>query len=421
MKIVQVQTQAEAAGAQRVSDMVGEGLRARGHQVRTVFMYRKTDVYDGDPHADFVLRRRPRGLLDQARAVAGLIAHVRRERPDAVISYQHYGNIFGTLAARLAGVERIVANQSGAPQRRGLMGLLSLVDRIMGTLGAYELNIVNSAWTEARFAGYPAAYRRRLRRIDHGVGAPSRAYDRAAARAAFGLPAEAPVAVSTGRQTRDKNQIALVAALCRLPELHVALAGVGPEQARLAAFAREHGVADRLHLVGELPPARVHEFLATGDVYVFTSLNETFGLAVAEAAIAGLPVVANGLDVLREVLSTAQGEPAAYFADTSDAAGIGAALEALLGQPALAVRLSAAGRRLAEKYSPAAMCAAYERLLTSSRPGSPSADGNDAVDDFQPAGAVDRVDHPIGKIAGVGDGPRLAEPHASRVELDDLA
>lgn len=366
MKIVQVQTQAEAAGAQRVSDMVGEGLRARGHEVRTVFMYRKTDAYDDDPNADFVLHGRPRGLADQVRAVAGLIAHVRRERPDAVISYQHYGNIFGTLAARFAGVATIVANQSGAPHRHGLMGLLSRIDRTMGTLGAYQLNVVNSAWTEAQFAAYPAAYRGRLRRIDHGVSRPDRAYDRNAARAAFGLPPEALVAVSTGRQTRDKNQIALVAALCRLPELHVALAGVGPEQARLAAFAGEHGVAGRLHLVGELPPGRVHEFLAAGDIYVFTSLNETFGLAVAEAAIAGLPVIASGLGVLREVLSTAEGEPAAYFAETSDAAGVSAALEALIGEPALAARLSAAGRRLAEKYSPAAMCAAYERLLTPS-------------------------------------------------------
>ena len=365
MKILQVQTQAEAAGAQRVSDMVGEGLRARGHDVRTVFMYRKTDVYDRDPHADFVLRRKPRGLPDQARAVAGLIAHVRRERPDAVISYQHYGNIFGTLAARLAKVNRIVANQSGAPHSRGLMGLLSRVDMAMGTLGAYQVNIVNSAWTEAQFAGYPAAYRRRLRRIDHGVGGPERSYDRQAARAAFGLPADALIAVSTGRQTRDKNQIALVAALCRLPRLHVALAGVGPEQERLVAFAREHGVCGRLHLVGELPPARIHEFLSAGDVYVFASLSETFGLSVAEAAIAGLPVVSSGLGVLREVLSTGEGEPAACFAETNDADGIGAALEALLEEPALARRLSSAGRRLAEKYSPAAMCAAYERLLIS--------------------------------------------------------
>ena len=35
MKIIQVQTQAEAAGAQRISTMVGEGLRARGHEVHT--------------------------------------------------------------------------------------------------------------------------------------------------------------------------------------------------------------------------------------------------------------------------------------------------------------------------------------------------------------------------------------------------
>ncbi|TIT61229.1 MAG: glycosyltransferase family 1 protein, partial [Mesorhizobium sp.] len=54
MKIIQVQTQAEAAGAQRISDMVGEGLRVRGHDVRTVFMYRKTDAFDGDPYADFI-------------------------------------------------------------------------------------------------------------------------------------------------------------------------------------------------------------------------------------------------------------------------------------------------------------------------------------------------------------------------------
>ncbi|TIU85913.1 MAG: glycosyltransferase family 1 protein, partial [Mesorhizobium sp.] len=116
MKIVQVQTQAEAAGAQRISDMVGEGLRARGHEVRTVFMYRKTEAYDRDPNVDFVLTDRPRGLPGQIRATVGLARYLRAAGPDAVITYQHYGNIFGTIGARLAGVRHIVANQSGAPQ-----------------------------------------------------------------------------------------------------------------------------------------------------------------------------------------------------------------------------------------------------------------------------------------------------------------
>lgn len=254
MKIVQVQTQAEAAGAQRISDMVGEGLRARGHEVRTVFMYRKTEAYDRDPNVDFVLTDRPRGLPGQIRATVGLARYLRAAGPDAVITYQHYGNIFGTIGARLAGVRHIVANQSGAPQSMGVMGLLSQIDKLMGTVGLYQANVVNSGWTQAQFDRYPRSYRRRMRRIDHGVPAPGEEFDKAAARAAFGLPQDVWLAVSSGRLTRMKNQIALVGALDRLPDVHVALAGAGPEREALVAFAESRGVADRLHLVGEVPP-----------------------------------------------------------------------------------------------------------------------------------------------------------------------
>lgn len=366
MKIIQVQTQAEAAGAQRVSDMVGEGLRARGHDVRTVFMYRKTDIYDHDPFADFVLMHRPRGLLDQIRASIGLAAYLRRARPDAVISYQHYGNIFGTIGARLAGARVVIANQSGPPHKSGILGLLTRVDRLMGTLGLYQLNVVNSAWTEAQFERFPAAYRRRLRRIDHGVAAAGKTFDKHAARAAFGLPQGAWIAISTGRQTKLKNHIAIVGAMCNLPELHVALAGAGPEHETLIAFAKKKGLADRLHLVGEVPPARIFEFLATGDAYAFPSLLETFGLAAVEAAISSLPVVANGLPVLREVLTNADGEPAAIFTSAADAKAMAQGLAQIMNDPELAARLAAAGRHLSAKYSPDAMSAGYEKLLVAS-------------------------------------------------------
>jgi glycosyltransferase involved in cell wall biosynthesis len=233
----------------------------------------------------------------------------------------------------------------------------------MGSLGLYHVNVVNSAWTEAQFAGYPAAYRRRIRRIDHGVAGPQRVYEKKAARESFGLPQDAWLAVSTGRLSAQKNHVALVGALPRLGGLNVAIAGAGPEHDRLLAFAKDQGVADRLHFVGEIAPARVFEFLAAGDVFAFPSTNETFGLAVAEAAIAGLPVVANGLPVLREVLSTSAGEPAALFVDGGDAAGFAKALADIVDNPALAQKLAASGRQLAERYSPAAMCFAYEELL----------------------------------------------------------
>ncbi len=364
MKIVQVQTQAEAAGAQRVSDIVGEGLRRRGHQVRTVFMYRKTDAYDTDPTADFALRDRPRGIFDQLRAVIALIVYMRRERPDAVLAYQHFGSVFGTIAGRLAGVTRIIANQSGVPLKGGARGFATALDRLMGTLGFYRYSIVNSAWTAAQFAGYPAAYRRRLRRIDHGVAAPSGTHDRRAARAAFGLPLEIPLVVSTGRLNNLKNHVTLVQALRELPpDVHLAIAGQGPEKAALLAAAEELQLRQRLHLVGEVPPARILEFLAAGDVYAFASREETFGLAAAEAAIAGLPIVSSDLAVLQEVL-TADTGPAALFVPPMDARGFASAIASLLADGALAERLRTAGRSLQVRYAPERMCDQYEALLT---------------------------------------------------------
>ncbi len=364
MKIVQVQTQAEAGGAQRISDMLGEGLRARGHEVRTVFMYRKTEVYDRDPYADFILTKPPRGLPGQMRAAIGLAGYLREARPDAVITFQHYGNIFGTIGARLAGANFIIANQSGAPQTSGVRGILTQIDMLMGTLGVYHANVVNSRWTEAQFDTFPKAYRRRTARIDHGVSAPSVAFDKRAARAAFGLPREAWLAVSSGRMAPSKNQIALVGALVHLPDIHIAIAGTGPEQESIVAFAKDNDVADRLHLVGEVPPSRIFEFLAAGDAYAFSSLTETFGLAAVEAAISGLPVVTSKLDVLREVLTTDDGQAAALFVE-ADAKGMAEGLAQLIAMPELAARLAAAGRQLKEQYSPARMCAGYEALLLS--------------------------------------------------------
>jgi glycosyltransferase involved in cell wall biosynthesis len=357
MKIVQVQTQAEAGGAQHVSDMLGAGLRGRGHDVRTVFMYRKTDAYDGDDHADFVLDRRPAGPLDLLRAVVGLMRYMRRARPDAVISFQHYGNIFGTIAARMSGARHIVANQSAAPGKFG-GPLTALADRLFGQFGVYHYSVVNSGWTEEQFADYPAAYRGRIRRIDHGVevGAPS--LDRQAARGAFGLPDNAYVVVTTGRLAAEKNQRALIEALAELPGVHLALAGVGPEREALAAVAASREVADRVHFVGEVRHDRIADFLAAGDAFVFASRTETFGLSVAEAALAGLPVAANDLPVLREVLGDA-----AIYADAEAPGQMAAAIRRLMDDPARAAGLAAQGRALGAKYAPSVMCAAYEALL----------------------------------------------------------
>lgn len=362
MKIVQVQTQAEAAGAQRISDLVGAGLRGRGHDVRTVFMYRKTAAYDADPHADFILREPPEGLRGELGAARGLFRYLRTEKPDAVISYQHFGTVFGTIGGRLAGAKVLIANQSGVPLKGGARGVATLIDRWMGTFGAYQHNVVNSAWTEAQFSTYPAAYRARIRRIDHGVFVPDRSLSKMQARAAFGLPPEAPLIVSTGRLNALKDHVALVDALRGVAGAHLAIAGDGPERQAILDRAAALQLAGRVHLVGEVAPERIFAFLAAGDVFAFASRQETFGLAAVEAAIAGLPIVATDLAVLREVLSTGDGTVGARFVPPNDADAFSASLRMALAEGNAGDRRSFQAE-LAERYSVERMCDAYAALL----------------------------------------------------------
>src|SRR5207253_2741046 len=108
---------------------------------------------------------------------------------------------------------------------------------------------------------------------------------------------------SVARLHPSKNLAAAIRLLPDRPTWHLALAGQGPARGELAALAAELGVRDRLHFAGELSPERVGVFLKGLDVFVFPSLAESFGLAAVEAAQAGVPVVANELPVLREVMA----------------------------------------------------------------------------------------------------------------------
>ncbi len=131
-----------------------------------------------------------------------------------------------------------------------------------------------------------------------GNGFPEPFETEAADRIALGIPAGAPVILYVGRIAAGKGIEHLVAALHELTEAHLVL--VGPDD--------RHGVAetlggDRVHVVGPTdgPPLGLYRL---ADVFVLPSAGESFGMAAAEAAAAGTPVVVTDrcgvADFLRE-------------------------------------------------------------------------------------------------------------------------
>jgi glycosyltransferase involved in cell wall biosynthesis len=185
---------------------------------------------------------------------------------------------------------------------------------------------------------------------------------REAARRLFNLPSSQPIVLSVGRLAVQKNQDVLVRALACLPQTHLVLAGAGPKQESLQTLAVTLGVDDRLHLLGTLPAEDVADLYAAADLFVFPSTWETFGLAAAEAAMAGLPMVVADLAVLREVLRADGTEPVTYVAP-HDTEGWISAIGKALATPPTERATGAFARIVGRKYSRQRMVESYLSLF----------------------------------------------------------
>jgi glycosyltransferase involved in cell wall biosynthesis len=94
-------------------------------------------------------------------------------------------------------------------------------------------------------------------------------------------------------QKRVRLAIDAVAALVSCGhKLPLTIVGDGPERATLEQHVVQLGISPFVRFTGAVSPAQVSDYLARADVMIFPARGEGFGLAAAEALMAGVPVVA---------------------------------------------------------------------------------------------------------------------------------
>jgi glycosyltransferase involved in cell wall biosynthesis len=344
MRILQIIHDRQHGGVQKLADMIEDGLLPRRFAVETVYIY-------------------PRAGLPASAKLAGVLHTLRRiwrGHYDVLIAYQSTASLLVGIVGWMAGCRLRVVHQTCTP--RETPRLLRFLDMLAGTLGLYSVNIANSVATWAEFARYPKRYRRSMILIEHGLDAPAPTRSRAVVRRLFDLPPSQPIVLNVGRLAPQKNQDVLVRALACLPQAHVVLAGAGPRQESLHALAVTLGVDDRLHLLGAVAPEDVADLYAAADLFAFPSTWETFGLAAAEAAMAGLPMVVADLAVLREVLRADGTAPVAFVAPNNTEAWISAIGNALAAPPPVHAVADFA-RAVSRKYSRQRMIESYLSLF----------------------------------------------------------
>lgn len=136
------------------------------------------------------------------------------------------------------------------------------------------------------------------------------------------------------------------------------------ERQELLALAEKHKIRQDVRLLGYVPDEELPALFALAGVMFFPSRYEGFGLPVAEAMAAGVPVVASNVSSIPEVTGNA-----ALLCHPDDTRGFAQALRNVLSNPTRAQDLRARGflecsRFGAERFAQR-LLRAYEHILSS--------------------------------------------------------
>ncbi|MEM2042670.1 MAG: glycosyltransferase family 4 protein [Nitrososphaerota archaeon] len=174
-----------------------------------------------------------------------------------------------------------------------------------------------------------------------------------------------PIITFVGRLERVKGVETLLMALSELrksgrSDVTLRLIGEGPLRRRLERLCKDLGIDGGVIFVGHVGDVERH--LADSWAFVLPSLYEPFGMAAAEASVAGLPVIASNVGGLREIV--VEGETGFLFRP-GDYRELSKLLATVLDNENLRRRLGEKGRERAKEFAAAKIAEKYDELYLS--------------------------------------------------------
>ncbi|MDP8962201.1 MAG: glycosyltransferase, partial [Actinomycetota bacterium] len=135
------------------------------------------------------------------------------------------------------------------------------------------------------------------------------------------------------------------------------MVGDGEEHDALKRQSVRLGIGDRVHITGWTDD--VHHFLAQSDIFVLPSRSEGFPLAIVEAMLAGLPVVASRVGGVPEAVRNGE---TGLLVPKDDPDRLATALQRLIDDPELRLGMGRRGRDVATSFTDERMAGSYLEL-----------------------------------------------------------
>jgi glycosyltransferase involved in cell wall biosynthesis len=290
--------------------------------------------------------RQPHLWLSAAAKIASI---VRKEGADIIFGWMWKANLYGGVAAMMAGLPALWY-QLEEPADRNLM------KRIANTIPARGVLTLSKAGQEAQMKIWP---HRPTPLVYPGVGLdrfnPNNLPSPSKVRRTLGLPLDGPLIGIVGRLQRWKGIHVLVEAMPKVLQKYsdahcVVVGGKHDPESDYPAFLEQLivdlGLRDRIIMAGL--QQNIPEWMQAMDIFIHASDREPFGIVTIEAMALGKPVVAAASGGPTEIITDGEN---GLLAPYGDADALSSAILRYLDNPKHASVVGLAAQKRAGDFS----------------------------------------------------------------------
>lgn len=377
MRIAHVITRLIVGGAQENTLLTCAGLQRLGHEVvllvgpdagpeGSLLAEAGAAEYDMDIIPELHRAVRP---TDDLRAMRAMNRYFRRRQPDIVHTHSSKAGILGRLAARKAGVPRIVHTIHGMSFNRTqpwwLRKSYAAAERYCARFTDRLICVADAMAGQSLAAGIAPADR--FVTVYSGMEtawfAP-RPDERSAIRRQWGFGDEVIVAGTVARLFRNKGYEQLIAAMeaaCRqVPALRFVWVGDGSQRGQYERRLERMGIRDRVHLTGLVEPSEVGRLLAGMDLLVHPSQWEGLPRVAVQSLLTEVPVISFDIDGAPEVVIP---EQTGLLVPLNDITALAGSMVRLANDNELRRRLGRQGRQFCrQRFDHQVMVDALDRI-----------------------------------------------------------
>lgn len=305
------------------------------------------------------------------RPVFRLVKLIKECNPDVVQTWMYHADLLGGIAARLAGVKKVVwairhSNLSKDVNKSRTLLVARTCARVSGfvpyrilccSVMARKVH-ADLGYADERFVVIPNGFD--LKRFGPDPSA------RGSIRSELGLQADTPLVGLVGRYDPQKNHLGFVQAAALVhrarPDVHFVLAGtnVDASNQKLVSAIQQAGLGSVMHLLGRRDD--VPTLMASFDVLASSSAGEAFPNVLGEAMASSVPCVVTDVGDSADIVG-----PTGRVVTAGDMPALADRLLEVLSLPPDQYRVLADGARarVAERYEIGHVIALYQDFYRS--------------------------------------------------------